>query len=212
MTTDDGAWPSTLDERFAVPGPHRPTLVHRCATELVAAHTGDCPFDTPSWRAIADLDAADGFATRWAGRAVLQRSDGRFLIFRYPFRDGSLRFVIPGGGAEPGECALEAVEREVLEETGARPSELRPSGLVLYHLLASTIHDGDRTPTIQYSPIYLGTIDDELPDTGGRDAHWFDLDEFSRQPRRPISEPILHILAAARAGTDPEPYAVWLPA
>ena len=87
-----------------------------------------------------------------------------------------------------------------------------PSGLLLFHLLASTIYGADRTPTIQYSPIFTGTIADELPDTGGREAHWFTIDEFEEQPRRPISDPIIAILRAAERGETIEPQAVWLPA
>ena len=51
-----------------------------------------------------------------------------------------------------------------------------------------------------------------LPDTGGREAHWFTIDEFEEQPRRPISEPIITILRAADRGETVEPTAIWLPA
>ena len=66
--------------------------------------------------------------------------------------------------------------------------------------------------TLQYSPVLLGTIADELPDTGGREAHWFTIDEFEAQPRRPISDPLLAILRASDSGALPAPVAVWLPA
>lgn len=120
--------------------------------------------------------------------------------------------MIPGGGAEPGEDAHAAVSREVFEETGTHARDLRPSGLFVYHLLASTIYGADRTPTIQYSPIFTGTIDDELPHTDGREYHWFSIDEFEAQPRRPISDPIIEILRAHANGAAIDPVAVWLPA
>jgi 8-oxo-dGTP pyrophosphatase MutT (NUDIX family) len=146
-------------------------------------------------------------------RGVLQRpSDGRFLIFRYPFRDGTRRFVLPGGGAEEGEDPIATLHREVLEETGTEPRDLEHTGLVLFHLLASTIHGGGRTPTIQYSPVLTGTIDDELPDTGGREALWLTIEEFEAQPRRPISDPLIAILRSKELGEPIEPQAVWLPA
>ena len=55
-------------------------------------------------------------------------------------------------------------------------------------------------------------IADELPDTGGREALWFTIDEFEQQPRRPISDPLVAILRAAERGEQVEPQAVWLPA
>ncbi len=204
-------WHSEIDAQFGVPGDERAGLAMACAIEALSS---DEPhFDTDAWRALVDLDTRDGFESRFAVRAVLRRpSDGRFLIFRYPFRDGSFRFVIPGGGAEPGEDVLATLRREVFEETGTTPTELRASGLLLFHLLASTIYGADRTPTLQYSPVLLGTIADELPDTGGREAHWFTIDEFEAQPRRPISDPLLAILRASDSGALPAPVAVWLPA
>jgi 8-oxo-dGTP pyrophosphatase MutT (NUDIX family) len=202
---------SEIDERFAVPGTRRPELALACAREVVTAPHHS--FDSSVWHEARRIDAEDGFGTRFASRAVLRRqSDSRFLIFRYPFRDGSHRFVVPGGGAEAGESPIEAVTREVFEETGTEPVDLVPSGLLLFHLLASTIYGANRTPTIQYSPIFTGTIADELPDTGGREAHWFTIDEFEEQPRRPISDPIITILRAAERGETVEPTAVWLPA
>ncbi len=209
--TNTLTWHSELDLRFAVPGDERCALADAIATE--AASLDQLDYETAAWRAVADLDARDGFRTRRAVRAVLRRpSDDRFLIFRYRFRDGSMRFVIPGGGAEPGEGPLEALRREVTEETGATPRDLVHSGLVLFHLLASTIHGEGRTPTIQYSPVLIGSIDDELPDTGGREVHWYSIDEFEAQPRRPISDPLISILRRSERGEAIEPVAVWLPA
>lgn len=209
--TDRLTWHSEIDAQFAVPGDQRTACARACAIEMARAEHP--AFDTPTWQQLADLDQRDGFGTRLASRAILTRpSDGRFLIFRYPFSDGTFRFVIPGGGAEPGEDARETVLREVLEETGTTARDLRPSGLFVYHLLASTIYGSSRTPTIQYSPIFTGMIDDELPNTAGRECHWFTIDEFEAQPRRPISDPIIGILRASARGEAIDPVAVWLPA
>lgn len=209
--TDTLTWHSEIDARYAVPGEERIECARACAIEV--ARTERPSFASPSWQRLAELDRRDGFGTRLASRAILTRpSDGRFLIFRYAFRDGTHRFVIPGGGAEPGEDAHTAVSREVFEETGTEARDLRPSGLFVYHLLATTIYGATPTPTIQYSPILLGTIDDELPNTGGREFHWFSIDEFEAQPRRPISDPIIELLRASARGESIEPVAVWLPA
>lgn len=214
MSDDPTRYHSEIDARFALPGDERLQLA--IAVALEAATTEDPSFASEGWAAVASLDAAAGFGTRLAARALLRRpSDSRFLIFRYPFRDGSFRFVLPGGGVEPGETAKQAVTREVFEETGAYPADLAPSGLLLFHLLASTIYGADRTPTIQYSPVLTGTIADELPDTQHREARWFSIEEFEEQPRRPISDPLMAILRRAERGERGEriePRAIWLPA
>ena len=202
---------SPLDEQHAVPGTTRPALAHALAVE--AGTLAEPTFDTQAWRDVTALDAADGFGTRLAARGVLRRpSDGRFVIFRYPFRDGTRRFVLPGGGADPGEDPVAALSREVFEETGTEAFDLRSTGLVLYHLLASTVGIEGLAPTIQYSPILVGSIADELPHTDGRDAHWFSIDEFAAQPRRPISDPLLDLLRTHERGEHIDPVAVWLPA
>ncbi|MCW2924246.1 MAG: pyrophosphohydrolase [Thermoleophilia bacterium] len=199
---------SAVDRQHGVPGDERT----RCAMAMAAESAAlDAPsFATEAWRRAAELDADAGLGTRIAARAVLQRSDGRFLLFRYDFHDGTQRFIIPGGGAEAGEDPTTAARREVLEETGTAPHDLRFSGLVLFHLLTSSLQAG-RTPTVQYSPIMLGTIDDDLPDTGGRQALWFSVEEFAALPPRPLTEPILAILRAAERGETIAPRAVWLP-
>ncbi|MCW2973128.1 MAG: hypothetical protein JWN72_1401 [Thermoleophilia bacterium] len=203
--------PSEIDLAHAVPGAERAALAGQLATELVGAV--EPSFATAAWSQLHELDERSGLGTRPAMRVVLRRpSDGRFLLFRYRFRDGTQRWIIPGGGAEPGETPFEAATREVFEETGTRPRDLRASGLVLYHLLASRLYGDSRPAMVQYSPVLTGTIDDELPDCDGRDPHWFTVDEFEAGPRRPISTPLIAILRASERGDQVEPQAVWLPA
>lgn len=202
---------SAIDEQHAVPGGERPTLAHACAVEF--ATVPGATFETDAWQQVLALDARDGFATRRAARGVLRRaSDGRFLVFRYRYSNGTERIVLPGGGAEAGEAPLDAVTREVLEETGAAPTALTPSGLFLFHLLASTVIVEGRTPTIQYSPVFTGVIADELPDTDGREAFWYSADEFDASPRRPVTDAFRDLLRAIEREEDFDPRAVWLPA
>lgn len=59
--------------------------------------------------------------------AVIVAADGRTLVVR---KHGATVFQQPGGKPDPGESAMDAVIREVAEETGIRAAaeDLRPLG------------------------------------------------------------------------------------
>jgi 8-oxo-dGTP diphosphatase len=62
---------------------------------------------------------------RQAARAILMDGAGRVLLihFAMPRGGGIYSFwATPGGGLEPGESAMAAVKREVLEELGLNPA------------------------------------------------------------------------------------------
>ncbi len=52
--------------------------------------------------------------------AVIQRDDGRLLLIQRGNEPGRGLWSLPGGRIEPGESEVDAVAREVLEETGVR--------------------------------------------------------------------------------------------
>lgn len=64
--------------------------------------------------------AIDGSGITAAGR--VQDSDGQIALVKNSWSDG---WILPGGGVEPDENSIEAVRREIREETG----------------LTATIHD-----------------------------------------------------------------------
>lgn len=62
---------------------------------------------------------------RQAARAILMDASGRVLLihFAMPRGDDIYTFwATPGGGMEPGESAMAAVKRELLEELGLSPA------------------------------------------------------------------------------------------
>ncbi len=63
--------------------------------------------------------------------AVVLESDRVLLLWRHRFATDSWGWEIPAGWADHGENPVEAIRREVLEETGYRVSTMEP--LTTYH-------------------------------------------------------------------------------
>lgn len=63
--------------------------------------------------------------TRNSAKAIVLH-EGRILVNRCTSRFGEY-YALPGGGQEAGETLLEAVRRELLEETGLRVTPMRLS-------------------------------------------------------------------------------------
>lgn len=76
-------------------------------------------------------NGGDGFAMniRNSARAVMINECGEVLLlkFIYHHRNGSsMWWVTPGGGLEAGESFIEALRREVFEETGVKLDDIGP--------------------------------------------------------------------------------------
>ena len=66
-------------------------------------------------------------AIRNSAKAIVI-NHGKILLNRCTSRFGEY-YALPGGGQNPGETLQEAVQRELLEETGYRVKPLRLSGI-----------------------------------------------------------------------------------
>jgi 8-oxo-dGTP diphosphatase len=66
--------------------------------------------------------------------ALLENEEGRFLITQRTLdkKWAAGAWEIPGGGADSGETSRQAVEREVLEETGIRVTGVDPVSVYTY--------------------------------------------------------------------------------
>jgi len=66
-------------------------------------------------------------APRLTARAILRNESGLYAVV---YTEGFGIHMLPGGGVEPGESILTALEREVAEETGCRIASIGPLGYV----------------------------------------------------------------------------------
>ena len=102
--------------------------------------------------------------------AVIERN-GAFLLVEEETSDG-IRFNQPAGHLEPAESIVDAIRREVLEETSRI---FEPDALVAIYRLPAK---GRRPDFIRFT--FCGNVGEPLAgrtlDTGILRADWFDLD------------------------------------
>ena len=112
---------------------------------------------------------------------ILER-DGRFLIIRRV--DGEPmwhhKWELPGGGIEPGETPLEALHREVREETGLTIASPELLGVHTHHwhLPDHTL----QTFILPYRAQVVGTASVILDPKENDADKWVTLDEFLAMP------------------------------
>ena len=122
--------------------------------------------------ACNDRAMAEG-VTRLGAFAVVLDRGGRLLLVR---QVRSARWTLPGGGVHFGESPLEAVTREVLEETGFR---VVVTGLLGTHDNVYTPDDGVRRHGVRL--LYLAELERRsawAPDDEIAEVAWFRLDEL----------------------------------
>ena len=145
--------------------------------------------------------------------AIVER-EGRYLLVEEHTADG-LRLNNPAGHLEPGESPLQAVVREVLEETACR---FEPRSLVGVYL--SRLQRPASGEDVTYLRLaYAGAVDE--PEAGRScDAEivrtlWLTLEELQACPQRHRSPLLMRCIDDHRAGrsyplelvsTDPSIY------
>jgi 8-oxo-dGTP pyrophosphatase MutT (NUDIX family) len=127
--------------------------------------------------------------------AALVERDGRYLIVEEETDDG-LRLNQPAGHLEQGESLLDAVRREVLEETGY---SFEPQGLVGIYLADKA---GSDITYLRFT--FFGQVTAHHPerplDDGIVAAHWLSADELAAQAARHRSPLVARSLADWQAG------------
>lgn len=127
------------------------------------ASGSDHNLDAPQWPAIGVG------AVIFRGRQVLLIKRGK------PPRQG--QWSLPGGRQELGETVIEAVQREVLEETGLRVEDIRFLEIVDFI-------DRDRVDRVRFHYTLLDFMMEAptgqlVPGSDAADAAWFDLAELA---------------------------------
>jgi 8-oxo-dGTP pyrophosphatase MutT (NUDIX family) len=150
--------------------------------------------------------------------AAVVAHEGRYLVVQEQTREG-LRLNNPAGHLDPGESLLEAVVREVLEETGSR---FEPEALVGIYLSRFRRSDGEEVTYLRVA--FTGRVGPRDPglalDEGIVDVLWLTPDELRAEAARHRSPLVLQCLEDHLAGrrfplevlqTHPSLYDPWVP-
>lgn len=123
---------------------------------------------------------------------------GKVLLARWVARNGSLRlWTLPGGGVHHGEDPLDAMLREVTEETGYRVEAQRLLGIdSIRHkavLPSGVERDFHGVRVIYEARIVGGELRDETDGSTDR-AAWFDLSDVADLERVDLVDAALTLL------------------
>jgi phosphatase NudJ len=138
-------------------------------------------------------------STRWRPNvtvaAVVERG-GRYLLVEEHAADGTLKLNNPAGHLDPGETLLQAVVREVLEETAC---VFTPTHLQGIHLAPSAT--GDVT-YLRFA--FAGHVSEPIPgrslDDGILRTLWLTPDEIAAERARHRSALLVRCIEDHRAG------------
>lgn len=137
--------------------------------------------------------------------AILLDSRGRVLLVGNDWgRRGRVRYTLPGGTVEPGETAVEALVREVREETGLR---VRSVEHLAYVIQVEDRRKNERTLAMAFRATYEGLLNPRDPDGHIVEARFFTLEEVEERLKGhlPSSEPLRAYLRGSGAGFTPTP-------
>ncbi|MFF3614980.1 NUDIX hydrolase [Streptomyces sp. NPDC002580] len=145
---------------------------------------------------------------RQAARVVVLDPTGAVFMFRYDNEEVGVHWALPGGGMDPGETPLEAVGRELREETGWTDIELDGTLLCLWE------HDFTRAgvPVRQHEHIFLayGPRRDLTGELGAAHAadgilrgRWWSPDDLADAVEQLWPPQLPELLAAVRRDGPP---------
>jgi 8-oxo-dGTP diphosphatase len=131
--------------------------------------------------------------------AILLDSKGRVLLVGNDWQGfGNVRYTLPGGVVERGESTVDALTREVKEETG-----LKITGIdhLAYAVHVEDVRRNDRAVSFVFVAAYTGLLNPRDPDGFIVEARFVPVEEAEEMiPITPLREPLANYLRDRRAG------------
>lgn len=131
--------------------------------------------------------------------AILLDSQGRVLLVGNDWQGfGNVRYTLPGGIVERGESTLDALSREVAEETGLEITHVEH---LAYSVHVEDVRRNDRAVSFAFLAEYDGLLNPRDPDGFIVEARFFPVDEVQQIiPIAPLREPLVKYLKDRRHG------------
>lgn len=165
---------------------------------------------------MTDHVPTEGLRIRQAARALIVDPDDRVLLVRFEFPAGT-RWALPGGGIEPGETAVDALRRELVEEVGLHDADIGPHVWTRLHVIPflDGRWDGQReqihlvrAPRFEPAPVFTA---EELEAEYLFELRWWHLHEIvaataaAADARLFVPAALADHLAAILSGHLPDP-------
>jgi len=131
--------------------------------------------------------------------AILLDSRGRVLLVGNDWQGhGNVRYTLPGGMVERGESTLDALKREVLEETGLKVTAISH---LAYAVHVEDVRRNDRAVSFAFLAEYDGLLNPRDPDGFIVEARFVPVEEVAEIiPLAPLRLPLVRYLGDRRPG------------
>ncbi|NLG08405.1 MAG: NUDIX hydrolase [Deinococcales bacterium] len=125
--------------------------------------------------------------------AILLDPSGRVLLVGNDWQGhGRVRYTLPGGMVERGESTLDALVREVWEETGLEVTEISH---LAYAVHVEDRRRNDRAVSFAFLAQYKGLLNPRDPDGFIVEARFFPVEEVAATvPIPPLRDPLVAYL------------------
>ncbi len=131
--------------------------------------------------------------------AIMLDTRGRVLLVGNDWQGfGNVRYTLPGGVVERGESTLDALSREVMEETGLKVTTVQ---CLAYSVHVEDVRRNDRALSFAFVAAYDGLLNPRDPDGFIVEARFFPVEEVEKMiPIPPIREPLANYLRDGKTG------------